>query len=239
MKLRPFAPACVFGLAALAGASTSAHAQGFGWGMGGIAMPWVPTPTDTVNSFALQNAARAGRPPSNNVYANNPNSFVNRLRDNGLVQQQDARGISAGSRRAAALANRSLGDAPAAPRPEAAPRPSPAPAPARQIAQLASFFNAAGALIWPADSPDQGELKVKRDTSDRAAAAVRRDVDAHGYASIALAAEARQKLLDYGRPALQEIRASSSPRAAETFHEFMLSLYDALAAATIPPAPSE
>ena len=236
MKIRHLAPALALGLAALAGPST-AQAQGFGFGWGGIAMPWVPTPTNTVESFALQNAARAGRPPSNNVYANNPNSYVNRLRDNGLVQQQDARGPAAGSRRAAAaMANRSLGQAPAAapqPRP-AEPRPSkPAPAP------LASFFDAAGTLVWPADSPVAGELKTKRDTSDEAVAAVRSEVEGHGYAPIPLAAEARQKLLDYGRPALQEIRATSTPGVAQSFHEFLLGLYDSLAAAAIAAAPTQ
>ncbi len=238
MKIRPFAFVLALGLTATVGQST-ARAQGFGWGWGGIAMPWVPSPTDTVNAFALQNAARAGRPPSNNVYANNPNSYINRLRDNGLVQQQDARGPAAGSRGAVALANRSLG---AAPPSEPAPRRAePKPAEARPAkppaAPLSSFFNAAGILVWPADAPVAGELQTKRDTSDQAVAAVRSEVDARGVAPIPLAAEARQKLLDYGRPALQEVRAESTPGVAENFHEFLLGLYDSLAAATVPPAP--
>ncbi|WP_337176781.1 hypothetical protein [Paludisphaera sp.] len=241
MRIRHLAPAVALGLAVLA-APPSARAQGWGWGWGGgIAMPWVPSPTNTVNAFALQNAARAGAPRSNNVYAHNPNSYMYNLRDNGLVQQQSARGPAAGSRAAASLARRSAGDAPA-PSPGAI-RPEPRAAdaqPARTApAPLASFFDAAGALIWPADSPYEGELKERRDTSDRAVAAVRSEVDARGVAPIPLAAEARQKLLDYGRPALQEIRSTSTPRVSETFHEFLLGLYDSIAAATIPPAPSE
>ena len=49
--------------------------------------------------------------------------------------------------------------------------------------------------------------------------------------------EARSKLVEYGRPALQYIRENSTPRVADTFHLFLLSLYDSLAqAATIPRA---
>lgn len=241
MKTRHVAPAFFICLAALAGESP-VRAQGFGFGWGGMAMPWVPTPTNTVNEFALQNAARAGRPPSNNVYANNPNSYINNLRDPGFTATQDARNFPyGGSRRAAqiaaARAERSPGDvgrAPAAPAP-ASTNPTPAPAPARPATPVASFFDAAGRLVWPADAPTNGDLKGKRDVSDQAAAAVRREVDAQGWAPIALAAEARQKLLDYGRPALQEVRATSTPGIAQTFHEFLLSLYDAIGAATVPP----
>lgn len=57
----------------------------------------------------------------------------------------------------------------------------------------------------------------------------------HGVASIATVTAARQKLLDYGRPALQDVRASATPRVADTFHLFLLSLYDSLAQAASPP----
>lgn len=242
MKTRHVAPALVICLAALAGESP-VRAQGFG-GFGGFAMPWVPTPTNFVNEWALQNAARAGRPPSNNVYGNNPNSYINRLRDPGFTPTQDARGFSYGSRRAAeiaaAQAARSPGEvaahggAPTAP-PAPAPNQAPAPPPAKPAPPVASFFDASGRLVWPAESPIDGDLKAKRDVSDQAAAAVRREVDAQGWAPIALAAEARQKLLDYGRPALQEVRASSTPMIAQTFHEFLMSLYNAIGSATVPP----
>ena len=47
--------------------------------------------------------------------------------------------------------------------------------------------------------------------------------------------DARAKLLDYGRPALQYIRDNATPRIADTFHLFLLSLYESLAqAATVP-----
>jgi len=240
MKTPPLAPALLTCLVAACWSPQSAQAQGMGMGMGWF-LPWnnVPSPTNFINDWSLQNAARAGRPPSNNVYANNPNSYVNRLRDNGFVTQYDARGRSPGRRRPAAP-SRSLGDAPAraeAPAPANDAQAQAKPPAARPSLPLASFFDAAGRLVWPSDSPVDGGLKTKRDASDQAVTAVRREVDAQGWAPISLAAEARQKLLDYGRPALQEIRETSSPRIAETFHEFLLGLYDSLAAAAIPPAP--
>jgi len=51
----------------------------------------------------------------------------------------------------------------------------------------------------------------------------------NGVASTATVTAARQKLLDYGRPALQQVRASSTPQVVNTFHHFLLSLYDSLA----------
>jgi hypothetical protein len=234
----PLAPALLISLAAVSWSPGAARAQdmGVGW-----FMPWnnVPSPTNFINDWALQNAARGGRrPPSNNVYANNPNSYINRVRDNGFVTQYDARGRSPGRRRPASSASNStsLGQAPpAAARPAA--EAAPQPAPSRAAPSLASFFDAAGRLVWPSDAPVAGELQAKRDVSDQAVSAVRREVDAQGWAPIALAAEARQKLLDYGRPALQEIREESSPRIAEAFHGFLMALYDSIAAASIPPAP--
>ena len=43
--------------------------------------------------------------------------------------------------------------------------------------------------------------------------------------------EARQKLLDYGRPALKYVRTHETPRVADSFHGFLLMLYDSLAQA--------
>jgi hypothetical protein len=46
---------------------------------------------------------------------------------------------------------------------------------------------------------------------------------------------ARQKLVEYGQPALQEIRAQATPVIADAFHRFLLALYDSLASAAGPP----
>jgi len=49
--------------------------------------------------------------------------------------------------------------------------------------------------------------------------------------------DARNKLLEYGRPALAYTRAHDTPRISDSFHMFLLSLYESLAQA-INPAPS-
>ena len=60
-------------------------------------------------------------------------------------------------------------------------------------------------------------------------------VEKHRSAPITTVTEARQRLLDYGQPALRLIRSVSTPRVAEGFHMFLLSLYDSLARQRIPP----
>lgn len=217
------------------------RAQGFGMGMGMGGGMWglwdfrtVPSPTDFLNQHALQNAARAGRPASNNVYANNPNSYVNRVRDPNFTPRYDVRRRSPDLSRSEAPV--SLGAA----TPNQAATNAAAAAVVRTIAPLASFFDASRHLVWPADAPAGDELKPKRDRSDEASLLVLNEVERHGRAPIALAADARQRLLDYGRPALQEIRQTAPPAIADGFHSFLRSLYDSLSASTetqIPPPP--
>jgi hypothetical protein len=89
-------------------------------------------------------------------------------------------------------------------------------------------------LVWPSESPVDGELGEKRDTSDQASLGVLKETKEHQLASLATVADARQKLLDYGRPALQQIRVVATTRIADIFHEFMLSLYDSLEQAAVP-----
>lgn len=212
------------------------RAQGFAmdfghgglWGIGGFRT--VPSPTDFLNEHALQNARRAGRPQSNNVYAGNPNSYVNRVRDENFTPRYDVRRRSPGASRPQTPTT-TLGDR--APNQAAA-----AASTARAVAPLAAFFNASRQLVWPADAPISGDLKPKRDRSDEASLLVLNEVEQHGRAPIALAADARQRLLDYGRPALQKIRETATPSIADGFHAFLRSLYDSLSAsAEIPPPP--
>jgi len=59
-----------------------------------------------------------------------------------------------------------------------------------------------------------------------------------GVASMAAVTDARNKLLDYGRPALQIVRTQETPRVADSFHLFLLSLYESLAQAAMPSAPT-
>jgi hypothetical protein len=215
-------PALVVCAAAMGVASPEARAQFggpgmWGWGWGGF--NYVPSPTNFLNDHALLNASRAGRPPSNNVYAGNPNSYVNRLRDNSFTPSYNVQ-----RRRPSTAAPVAMGPSPGrAPAPAAPPVDRVAAAPA-----LSSFFDASRRLVWPSDSPVDGDLKPKRDASDRASLAVLDEALANGHATVASVTDARQKLLDYGRPALQAIREKATPVVADTFHAFLLALYDSL-----------
>jgi hypothetical protein len=75
------------------------------------------------------------------------------------------------------------------------------------------------------------ELTEKRLTFDQASLAVLEEAKKNGVASVASVSEARQKLLDYGRPALRFVRAHETPRLADSFLGFLLELYDSLAQA--------
>ena len=106
----------------------------------------------------------------------------------------------------------------------------------RPIEPIGSFFDAARMLVWPGDAPVDGILRAKRDTSDLACLEVSDLVDKHRSAPITTVTHARQRLLDYGQPALEQIRGRTTPRVAESFHEFLLSLYASLAQAAEPPS---
>ena len=56
------------------------------------------------------------------------------------------------------------------------------------------------------------DLKPKRDISDQACLVVLELVEKHGSAPITTVTDARQRLLDYGQPALRVIRSLSTPR---------------------------
>jgi hypothetical protein len=205
--------------------SGQAQAQfGMGFGWGGFGMRNVPSPQDYLNQHALTRAA-AGRPerPSHSPYSNNPNSYFNRIRDNGFVSHYDVRRRQPPAYQpapAASVAN--------------VARAEPSPAASQPIPPLASFFNAAQTLVWPSESPSAGDLKQKRDISDQASLAVLGETRRQTTASISSVTHARQKLVDYGQPALQEIRAQATPVIADTFHRFLLALYDSLGSAAGP-----
>ena len=51
----------------------------------------VPSPTQSINEHSLTRAGADRRLPSRNVYANNPNSYINRIRDNGFSSHYGTR----------------------------------------------------------------------------------------------------------------------------------------------------
>ena len=216
------------GIAVLALGSSPAHAQ-FDMGMGmGFGFHQVPSPTGMLNQQALGAAARPREGvPSRTPYANNPNSYINSIRDPGFVSHYETRRRRAPSYQPpsnAASANTTQAQSARAGLLASNP-----------VLPLLGFFSASQQLIWPAESPTTGELKGKRDVSDQASLAVLEETRRQITASISSATFARTKLLDYGRPALQEIRASTTPAVSDAFHMFLLSLYDSLENAATPP----
>jgi hypothetical protein len=129
---------------------------------------------------------------------------------------------------------------PPRPAPPASENP-PGDAPLQTIASsniplITSFINQANQVVWPADSPTAGDLAQLRDLSDQATILVADQFKLSGAASLTSAAEARKRLLDYGRPALVTIRRESTSAIANTFHAFLLGLYDSIAQATTRPS---
>jgi len=199
---------------------------GFGFGgWGGFSQ--VPKPESFINSMALVAAARPSTAPNGHPYAGDGNAYFNHIRDNGFVERYNV------DRRVASA----YGAYPVA-------RSSPAPTQtAMNVTQpkpqlpLSSFYKADNTLAWPADAPMEGDLKEKQATFDQASQVVLAETKKSGVASLAAVTDARQKLVDYGRPALQYVRAHETPRLADTYHLFLLSLYESLSQAANPAVP--
>jgi hypothetical protein len=209
-----------------------AEAQ-FGGGMGGFGMGWgwgafsqVEKPDSFLYSKALVDAGRNTHIPSRDAYANNPNSYINHIRDNGFVDRYDV------ARRDPAYYRYSQ---PSAPAPRMTPTAMTVTQPTPSL-PLASFYNAEGHIVWPGDAPIAGDLKEKRSEFDQSSQVVLSELKKNGVASIATVTDARQKLLDYGRPGLRYIREHETPRVADGYHLFLLSLYESLAQAVTPKA---
>ncbi|MGZ3354756.1 MAG: hypothetical protein ACXVBO_07870 [Isosphaeraceae bacterium] len=212
-------------IAALGPGTRSARAQygtGMGMGMGGF--HYASSPTDYLNQRARLNAARPGAPVTQGSIAGNPNAYDNKVRDDGLVPHYDRRFGQPPAERSHHPG--SLGDQvnrqPAVDSTAASSRP-------KQMIPLSNFFDASQKLVWPGEATAEVGLKEKREIFERASLAVLKESRQNGVASTATVTAARQKLLDYGRPALQQVRASSTPQVVDTFHHFLLSLYDSLA----------
>jgi hypothetical protein len=216
-----------------------AEAQ-YGFGGGFYNFHYTPQEVSFLNSRSLEmtNKATMGN-RQNNAYAGNPNAYVNHLHDDGYLQKYDA----ATQRSIESSIGRYSEVFPPAPRTAAAPtRPAPAPAapaaPTPPSLPLASFFDRYTKLVWPEDAPVWGALKEKRQTSDLATLAVLNEYNLQGLASVSNVTQARTKLLDYGRPALQYMRENATPRIADGFHLFLLSLYESIGQAATNPKPA-
>jgi hypothetical protein len=227
-RLLPHSLAFFVGMIVLAADARTARAQygmgmGMGWGWGGFG-PMPSASTTLLNDHAVaRTAAAAARMPgrSHSPYGNNPNAYFNRIRDNGFVSHSDAR-----RRRASSYRSDRTGSLDTSGRADAQPEATPAPT--RTVVPLGRFFDASLRVVWPQDSPIGGELKPKRDTSDQASLAVLKETQQQGPISITSVTEARYRLVEYGRPALRELRAQSTPPIVDSVHQFLLSFYDSL-----------
>jgi hypothetical protein len=191
---------------------------GFFGGFGGN----VQQPSDFLNSVALGQMNHVRGPMQNNVYANNPNSYINHVRDNGFVDRYYPDRIPSWQPYSGSASR---------PRAQRTTPTAATVAPSRPVVPLASFYSDKGEFIWPGDAPTAGDLKEKREAFEKACRAVLDEVKKNRVASIASVTEARQKLLEYGRPALKYIKEHETSRVADSFHIFLLALYDSLAQA--------
>ena len=186
----------------------------------------VPKPESFLYQKALVDAGRDTQMPSRDVYANNQVSYINHIRTNASVERYP-------------IAHRDdrahYGYGPHRPSP-ATTRTATNVAPHISVWPLSSFYDEKNQLVWPGDAPTAGELKEKRAIFDRASDVVLAETKKNGVASVATVTDARQKLLDYGRPGLQYVRAHENPRVSDTYHMFLLSLYESLAHAVNLPA---
>jgi hypothetical protein len=193
----------------------------------------VPSPTDFLNQQAITAAARGMQGPTQHrAYRPGSNSFQSRSRDPGFVSTGEPsrrRFPNTGSSTSTRASVRETTRTESKPGAETK-RPSSVstvPTP-----PLDSFFDPSLKLVWPMNSPIDGDLGQKRDISDQASLSVLQETRQSQFASLATVTDARQKLLDYGRPALKELRTTSTTPVAESFHQFLLSLYESLAQAS-------
>ncbi len=219
--------------------SDKAEAQ-YGMGFGGFGYGFgftpVPQPGTFINSLALTAAGRPSTAPGGRPYAGDPNAYINHVRDNGFVEHFSVDRSQAPSyayaNRPSVARSSSVARNPAVPPAMTVPQPKP-------VLPLASFYNGENVLAWPSDAPLEGDLHKKRATFDDASRLALAETRKSGVASLASVSDARRKLIEYGQPALQYVRAHETPRLADTFHLFLLSLYESLAqAASNPVAPA-
>lgn len=194
--------------------------RGYGYGFGGLYYRSPSVSYINQHSLVTAQAAAANRPQ--NLTA--PRDAYERAEDSGLNQRYNV------------TSRRGFEDMSPRPRDSyQAPAQTNARA-AGPVVPIASFFDKSGHLAWPEGAPDGADLRPKRDAADQAIRSVLDESNRWGSAPITLANEARTKLIDYGKPALEQVRGRSTARVADTFHLFLLSLYESLAQSTVPAA---
>jgi len=208
-------------------ATERAQAQwGDFWGYG---ISYTPPSVDFINRQAVDRIANAqtGSMSGSSIYADNPNAYYKKTRDPEFFEKYDIETRKAMEDRVARR--------PRKPQTTSQPASTARAAPLAPLVPIASFFDKYDQLAWPSDSPTVGDLGPKRVISDKASLVVLGETRQRGVASLATVTEARRKLLDYGQPALAYVSANLTPRVTDTFHLFLLSLYESLQQAANPP----
>jgi hypothetical protein len=223
-------------IGAACGRSEAQGYGGFGFGFQNNAYQ----DTQFLNSWSLQNAASAAanrpKPLTAPSFQSRDESFLDRYdlatRESMInrIARNPGREMSTVNPTGARLpgSTASTPRAPRTPQPVAAPEPP-------SVVLLGNFFDRERRLVWPTVAPITGDMGKKQEIADQAVLAVLNEYDLQGLARLSNVTDARQKLLDYGRPALEYVRQQSTPAMADTFHVFLLSLYSNVGlAATVP-----
>ena len=232
-RLQRLAICCASGLLVWMGGG-EAKAQygfGFGYGMGFGLGHQTPASVSFLNDHALARGAAAAASRPQNLRAPIPVSkdvdFFNRYDVETRIAMEEGVARRRIAHRAPTTTTRNQTPTVASSTPSPPPRP---------LIPLASFFDSARRLVWPADAPTHDEFAAKKSASDAKTLELLEELERKGYARISTAADARTMLLNYGQPALQFLRDTTTPRLSDAFHIFLMSLYDSIGQASTDPA---
>ncbi len=207
--------------------ATDAKAQfGFGFGFG-FPRPYVSPNIKFLNSRANVLAGK-NQQSMNTTSMRIPDRFGYRQQN---IEMQERYNVSSG--RSLSTSSRRSGQVVAQRTPatnQGAPTtPAPVTAPSLPIT---TFVDEMNMVVWPSDAPTGNGLDSLRVQADASIREVVVEYRGRAVASTATVTTARTDLIDYGRPALKLLRDTSTPRIADSFHLFLLSLYESLAQAT-------
>lgn len=94
---------------------------------------------------------------------------------------------------------------------------------ASKLLPRGQVLSADGKVLWPARAPAGGELGKARETAESAIRAAVKETEEGRKASVQSVVEAKERLYDYGRPALKKASGSSRQSAQGLLH-FLMSL---------------
>ncbi len=109
-----------------------------------------------------------------------------------------------------------------------APRPVSQPDPeAKKLLAKSAVLKEDGQVVWPAMAPSSNELDKARSGAESAIRVAVKEFETSGKASIASVAEAKSQLVEYGKPALEQL-ARANREEAKKLLKFLASLEQVL-----------